>query len=155
MSDQPDEMSPSDNTTMTRVLRELGDAGWKGQMITVAGGSVRCTNCDAVSAAGDLQAATERRLEGASDPDDMTLVIAAECPACRTKSTLVLGYGPAASDEDGDIVVALQRGDGSSASGKDPAVREADTEARDADADADSPGATLDDPTPAEPNEPG
>lgn len=146
MSDRSDDMSPSDNTTMTRVLQDLGDAGWKGQLVAVAGGSVRCTNCDTVTPAPELQVDTERRLEGASDPDDMTLVIAAECPSCHTKATLVLGYGPAASDEDGDIVVALQRGEGASRSDEDPAATEVD---------ADSPGATLDDPTPAEPNEPG
>lgn len=153
MNDQPDDMSPSDNTTMTRVLQELGDEGWKGQLVTVAGGSVRCTKCDTVTPAADLKVDAERRMEGASDPDDMSLVIAAECPSCHTRSTLVLGYGPAASDDDGDVVVALQRGDGSSStSGEDPAVREAEAEARD---DAGSPGATLDDATPAEPNEPG
>lgn len=153
MSDRPDDMSPSDNTTMTRVLRELGEAGWEGQLMAVAGGSVRCTNCDAVTPAAGLHIGAERRLEGASDPDDMSLVIAAECPACQTKSTLVLGYGPAASDEDGDIVVALERGGGSSTSDEDPAVREAHAEARGDD--SASPGATLDDDTPAEPNEPG
>lgn len=146
-------MSPSDNTTMTQVLEELGDDGWKGQLITVAGGAVRCTKCDTVTPAADLKVDAERRMEGASDPDDMSLVIAAECPSCHTKSTLVLGYGPAASDEDGDVVVTLQRNDGSSStSGEEPAVREAEAEARD---DAASPGATLDADTPAEPNEPG
>ena len=48
-------------------------------------------------------------LEGASDPDDMILVIAASCPVCSTGGTVVLGYGPNASPEDADLIVALER----------------------------------------------
>lgn len=154
MSDRPEGTTPSDNTTLTQVLHDLGEDGWSGQLIPVVGGRVRCTNCDAVTEAGDLRVETERRLEGASDPDDMSLVIATTCPSCDTRSTIVLGYGPAGSDEDGDIVVALQRGDTSTSStaGVDPAVSEAETEAE---VDSASAGATIDDPTPAEPSEPG
>lgn len=130
MSDQSKDLPQSDNTTMTRVLHEMDDAGWSGQLIALAGGSVRCTNCRTVTAAADLEVQAERRLEGSSDPDDMSLVIAARCPACDTPSTMVLGYGPATSDEDGDVVVALQRDEGASSSSSDwnPAVREAEVE---------------------------
>ena len=147
MKDQPDEMSPSDNTTMTRVLEQLGESGWTGQLTAVAEGSVQCTHCRAVFPAGDLDIEAERRLEGASDPDDMSLVIAARCPACGTPSTLVLGYGPAGSDVDGDVVVALQR-DGI------PTSRASHVASATPEANLESPGATLDSPTVAEPNEP-
>lgn len=153
MSDGTNSSVPSDNTTMTSVLRELSDEGWTGQLISAPGGKVKCTTCNETSPAADLRVAAERRLEGASDPDDMSLVIAATCPSCDNPSTLVLGYGPAGSDEDGDIVVALRRSEEStSMPGGDPAVREAEAEA---DGDSESPGATIDDPTPVEPNEPG
>jgi hypothetical protein len=49
-----------------------------------------------------------RRLEGASDPDDMLAVVALECGVCGVSGTMVLGYGPAASDIDGDVLRALQ-----------------------------------------------
>lgn len=113
MSDRPGMVPtpPSDNTTMTQVLEELEAAGWIGQLVPCAGGTIRCVTCDATSAAFDLVVQVERRLEGASDPDDMSLVVATNCPICGAPSTVVLGYGPMASDQDSDIVVALQRTD--------------------------------------------
>ncbi|MCU1393189.1 MAG: hypothetical protein JWM34_1617 [Ilumatobacteraceae bacterium] len=54
-----------------------------------------------------------RRLEGASDPSDAMAVVALTCPACNSRGTAVLAYGPAASKEDSDVLVALRdhRGD--------------------------------------------
>jgi len=49
-----------------------------------------------------------RRLEGASDPDDMLAVVALTCPACGTDGTVVLGYGPNGTAEDGDVLKALR-----------------------------------------------
>ena len=85
---------PSDNTTLTHVLDELGASGWTGQFVAREGGAVRCTTCAAVLAARDLVVHRERRLEGASDPDDLSLVVATDCPVCGTAGTLVLSYGP-------------------------------------------------------------
>lgn len=55
-----------------------------------------------------------RRLEGASDPDDMLAVVAVQCPECGRRGTVTLGYGPAASPPDGDVLRALddRRGHG-------------------------------------------
>lgn len=47
------------------------------------------------------------RVEGASDPDDMAAVVAVVCPRCSAKDALVLGYGPAASGADADVLLAL------------------------------------------------
>ena len=49
-----------------------------------------------------------RRLEGASDPDDMLAVVALACPACGTQGTVVLGFGPNATAEDSDVLKALR-----------------------------------------------
>ena len=47
------------------------------------------------------------RVEGASDPDDMAIVVALTCPHCSTCDTMVLKYGPEASGADGDVLIAL------------------------------------------------
>ena len=69
-----------------------------------------------MSAARDLVVHLERRLEGASDPDDLALVVATNCPICGAPATLVLSYGPHASDQDSDIVLALRRSHGATPS---------------------------------------
>jgi len=46
------------------------------------------------------------RFEGASDPDDESILLALSCPSCGTKGTLLLPYGPAM---DGPEAAALAR----------------------------------------------
>lgn len=137
MDDDDDAGAPAGagGATLTEVIAELEEEGWRGRLTAVEGGAVHCAGCDAVTSAASLVTSVERRLEGASDPADMVLVVAAECPSCLVPSTLVLGYGPAASVEDADVVANLAAG----AAGA---------------ADPESPGATIDGPAPAEPNEP-
>ena len=60
-----------------------------------------------ISAPNTVEMASLRRLEGASDPDDMFAVVAITCPACSSKGTLILGFGPTAPAEDGDVLAAL------------------------------------------------
>ena len=50
-----------------------------------------------------------RRLEGASDPDDMLAVVALECPVCSMKGTIVLHFGPEASAEELDVLAEFDR----------------------------------------------
>jgi hypothetical protein len=54
-----------------------------------------------------------RRLEGASDPDDMVAIVAITCPNCAAQGTVVLGYGPMATLQDAEVLKELQddRGD--------------------------------------------
>ncbi|MFN8017959.1 MAG: hypothetical protein U0P45_07525 [Acidimicrobiales bacterium] len=71
--------------------------------------TLRCSACGSESDAERFEVEEERRLEGASDPDDMVLVVAARCPVCGSKGAIVLGYGAAASAVDSDLVLALAR----------------------------------------------
>lgn len=64
-------------------------------------------SCGGESAAGEASVDALLRTEGASDPDDMTAVVGVTCPRCSARGTLVLGYGPTASVEDTDVLVAL------------------------------------------------
>ena len=96
--------------TTTEVLRELAERGIDTQLGPgSAAGSLRCTRCSSVSEATEYTVLEERRLEGASDPDDLVLVVAASCPVCRSGGTIVLGYGPEASGVDTDLVIGLTR----------------------------------------------
>jgi hypothetical protein len=54
-----------------------------------------------------------RRLEGESDPADMVAIVAITCPQCGRRGTMVLGFGPAATAEDADVLHELidDRGD--------------------------------------------
>ena len=99
--------APSDNATLTEVLAGLADAGWTESFAAVDGGALRCGRCRKEIEGADLTVDSTRRLEGASDPDDMLLVVAARCPACGAQGCAALAYGPEASAEDSDAVAAL------------------------------------------------
>jgi hypothetical protein len=124
MSDTPSTTNPSTPTgtsagmanldpgdeTVTAVLRDLADRGYRAQYLPgPTPGSLQCTACGAASPGEAYEIVEERRLEGTSDPDDMVLVVAARCPACGARGSIVLGYGPDASVDDSDVVLALRR----------------------------------------------
>ncbi|MGI9033815.1 MAG: hypothetical protein ACR2HY_09110 [Acidimicrobiales bacterium] len=76
-------------------------------MGTRPGGRLRCFTCRVVSNAARVNVDVLRRVEGASDPDDMLAVAAVTCPNCRTRATVVLSYGPEASEDDTDVMLQL------------------------------------------------
>lgn len=94
---------PSDNVTMQELLARLNESGYAGQFDPLDAGHLRCSSCEKSVNVDDLDVTLARRLEGASDPDDMATVFAALCPVCRSGGTVVLGYGPNASELDGDL----------------------------------------------------
>ncbi len=107
-AEHPPEGVPSDYDEVSSVVARLGEEGWDVQLLPGPDpGTLRCGRCREVRALGDWTVDDERRLEGASDPDDMVLVVAATCPACSAHGTIVLAYGPEASDVDSDLVAAL------------------------------------------------
>lgn len=100
---------PHDGTS-SGVLRALADAGFDAQFLPgERPGTLHCRSCGSDAEASRYPVIEERRLEGASDPDDLVLVVAARCPVCAADGSLVLGYGPEASAEDADVVASLQR----------------------------------------------
>jgi hypothetical protein len=125
--------NPSDNTTLSAVLAGYEDSGFDGSFSPMNDGRIECLSCGSTLAASQFTMASLRRLEGASDPDDMIAVVAITCPKCDTKGVLVLGYGPMASAEDTDILALLddRRGeaslqpDASPADSTDPTLKSA------------------------------
>lgn len=105
----PADGGPDGTTSASGVLRSLSEEGFDASFTPLEEppGSVRCGTCGQASPAGSFEVADERRLEGASDPDDMVLIVAATCPACGARGAMVLAYGPEASAADSDVVAAM------------------------------------------------
>ena len=111
----PSSYQQGEQQTLQRVIDELERVGFTGQF-GVRSGCLRCFTCGHDFAPTDASVATMRRLEGASDPDDMLAVFALTCPECGTQGTLVLTYGPEASREHSEMLAALPQPEGPPAS---------------------------------------
>jgi len=93
----------------TAVDATLSEDGLNGEFEPLAGGFIRCRTCDTTSPASEQSADEVTRLEGASDPADMQIVVPVRCPHCGTHGTLVMGYGPEATTADVDVLAAMPR----------------------------------------------
>ena len=100
---------PSDNTTLLEVLDELSAEGFSATMWVAADGKLRCEGCQHELDPSSVKVHHFRRLEGASDPDDMLVVAAVECPKCGTKASVVLHFGPESSPEEMEVLRHLER----------------------------------------------
>ena len=96
-------------SSILEVVQEFERAGYGGQFAARAGGEIECFTCHERMAAGEAEAGQLRRLEGASDPDDMLALAALSCSKCGTRGTLILNYGPAASPEDAAVLQQLEQ----------------------------------------------
>ena len=105
-TDRPD--LASDARTLTEVIVALEDTGYRGQFSPRPEGRLLCLTCRSESDAPTVAVHSISRTEGASDPDDMLAVAAITCPVCGTWGTVVLGYGPEASEEDAEVLLALR-----------------------------------------------
>jgi hypothetical protein len=115
--------APSDNTTATAVIDDLREQGYGADFVVGDGGVVRCTRCRHEERPEDVVVDVFRRMEGASDPDDMSAILAMTCRECGTKGIVMVGYGPRASAEEGDLLLAVDtpEDEGTDASVDDPA----------------------------------
>jgi hypothetical protein len=100
---------PTDNTTMTEVLNGMRELGFGTSFDAQDGAQLRCEHCEVTSPATAFVVEDTRRLEGASDPDDLVTLVAAFCPSCGSGGSLVLGYGVNASPDDALIAASLLR----------------------------------------------
>jgi hypothetical protein len=104
---RPSQYVQGEAQTLSGVLAELEQRGFTKQFAAQPGGRIRCIECGREFAPDSTSVATVRRLEGASDPDDMLAVLPVTCPLCGARGTLVLGFGPEAPIEDSEILAAL------------------------------------------------
>jgi hypothetical protein len=97
-----------DASSLAAITGTLESEGYATSFASRGAGAVRCAECGAESDAAAFPVDQFRRLEGASDPEEMLAVAAMRCPACGAYGTLVLTYGPMASEEDADVLGRLQ-----------------------------------------------
>jgi hypothetical protein len=97
-----------DASTLLDVIASFEGAGYRSQFVVRAEGRLSCVVCHREFAGSAAEVRAVRRLEGASDPDDMLAVAAIACPACASLGTVVLGYGPASSPEDIAVLASLE-----------------------------------------------
>lgn len=97
-----------EDETILDVLGELESLGFTGQFMPREDGRVECLTCHRLSPADETVFRHLRRLEGASDPDDMLAVVGLACPHCSAQGTAVLGYGPEATVVDTEVLELLE-----------------------------------------------
>ncbi len=105
----PESVKTAADSSLLGVLRELDQAGWAGQFMAIPDRAIRCLTCRTEFPAEGAPADEMRRLEGASDPADMVIVVLLTCPECATRGSLTAHYGPEASAEESDVVAVLSR----------------------------------------------
>jgi hypothetical protein len=98
----------SDETTLTAVLASYESAGFDGQFAATEEGRVHCYSCGADADPASVELHSLRRLEGASDPDDMLAVAAISCATCDEKGVLVLNYGPNTTPGESTVLLGLE-----------------------------------------------
>jgi len=104
-----DESTDPADRGLVEVDALLRQAGYCGQFRAEDGRSIRCLSCRGSFPAHDVHADRVHRLEGASDPADLTLVIPLTCPICEARGTLISPYGPEAPPEEAEVLLAMQR----------------------------------------------
>ena len=100
---------PAELTTIVDLLSDYAAAGYDTELSVTVDARVHCKACGEDTAAVAMQLDSLRRIEGASDPDDMQVVVALVCqcgakaPSCsgtartqaRTMQTCSLEIGRA------------------------------------------------------------
>jgi hypothetical protein len=110
MSSDPEHQPASVPQGASTILDELNAAegrGYRSQFIARDDGLVDCVQCSSASAPERFEIVHARRLEGASDPADMLMIVWTACPTCDVRGTLVLGYGPNAAGPDAALLAKL------------------------------------------------
>ncbi len=113
-----DPTNPADPSSRD-VDDALSDVGHAGEFVAREGGSILCRTCGETTPASKQTADEVTRLEGASDPADMQIVVPVRCPNCGTPGTLVMSYGPEASEAEVDVLAAMPRAPRESTSASD------------------------------------
>ena len=93
---------------MTDVLEGYAQGGFDSSFVVTDDSELECVECGTVSSPATVSMSSLRRLEGASDPDDMIAVVAITCPSCGARGTAVFGYGPIATLQDSEVLKNLK-----------------------------------------------
>ncbi|MGE3621126.1 MAG: hypothetical protein AB7L84_11760 [Acidimicrobiia bacterium] len=99
--------APGDGDTMTEVLHDFERDGFADDVALDEAGSFHWRPCGHVAAPADTVVERFHRLEGASDPADMTIVLGLRCPTCGRRGVTVLAYGENAGPLESDALARL------------------------------------------------
>ena len=99
---------PSDYTDLTAVVDAFCADGFTEDYHVAEEGGVICSGSGKELRPQDLDVVRFRRLEGASDPADMTLVAAVRTKDGAGDGVLVVKYGPDASPGEAELLLAWQ-----------------------------------------------
>lgn len=113
--DMPDEPGPDEPgvargaESLLEVLAGLAAEGYEAEFRITRDDPARleCLQGGHPFAPGDARVSRIRRLEGASDPDEMLLVAALECPVCGAPGVVTIGYGPTADEGSTSVLQQL------------------------------------------------
>lgn len=94
----------TDGLRLDESHARLEKKGFEAQFRVKPGGSLLCLACQQASPAKSFRVHSQKRVEGVSDPDDQSLVVALACPSCHAKGTLTLAYGPRAGAEEAQVL---------------------------------------------------
>lgn len=95
--------------SLLQVLDALRSAGYR-RDFGVADGGLRCGACGGLHDPAAARIDRIERFEGASDPDDESILLAITCTYCTTRGILVAAFGPAAGREEADVLTRLTDG---------------------------------------------
>jgi hypothetical protein len=97
----------TDGLRLGESHRHLEARGFEGQFTVAKEGRVLCVACGTESPAKRFTVDSQKRVEGVSDPDDESLVVALHCPACGARGALTLAYGPRAGRDEAAVLADL------------------------------------------------
>jgi len=94
--------------TLTDAINRLRARGFTRDFSAVAGGRLRCSECDAEFDPSEVQIDEIVRFEGESDPGDESILFALSGP-CGHAGLYSTAYGSDIAPEDAAVVAALHR----------------------------------------------
>ena len=97
----------TDGLRLDESHASLERKGFDEQFRVKPGGLVLCLACDQASPAKSFPVESQKRVEGVSDPDEQSIVVALHCPACEAKGTLTLAFGPRAGRDEAAVLSDL------------------------------------------------
>ena len=109
MSDESLEGVARGASTILEVVQEFDRAGYRRAIRGTRRRRNRVLHVSPSDGGQDADTRQLRRLEGASDPDDMLALAALVCAQCGTRGSLLLNYGPSASPEDAGVLDQLEQ----------------------------------------------
>jgi len=111
-SDEPSSDRPTTypaGTSLAEVITDLESSGFDAQFdVDDETGACTCASCGSTSSPSVITIHHARRVEGASDPAEMSNVLGLSCPACGQKGIVACRYGPEASTGEGLLLNAAR-----------------------------------------------